>query len=137
MRVMILKIGGRKGIPKNLSSQEFGEVRVNFLVWIITILYVEGPNCSENSWEVFGWFFAIERLPKWPFRTKNTTTILKIVKYYAVVILLLPPNLLRRGPFFERKTVCNSQDSKSPRRTKNTTRSEFTIRVTWVATPFL
>ena len=27
---------GPKGIPKNLSSQHFGEVRVNFLVWILT-----------------------------------------------------------------------------------------------------
>ena len=27
-----LCIGARKGIPKNLSSQDFGEVRVNFLV---------------------------------------------------------------------------------------------------------
>ena len=26
------RIGARKGIPKNWSSQDFGEVRVNFLV---------------------------------------------------------------------------------------------------------
>ena len=49
--------------------------------------------------------------PKGPFRTKNTTTIAKIVNYYAVVFLLRPPNLLRRGPFFERKNVCNSQEN--------------------------
>ena len=50
-------------------------------------------------------------VPKGPFRTKNTTTIVKIVNYYAVVILLRPPNLLRCGPFFERKNVCNSQEN--------------------------
>ena len=50
-------------------------------------------------------------LPKGPFRTKNTTTIVKIVNYYAVVFLLRPPNLVRRGPFFERKNVCNSQEN--------------------------
>ena len=31
------------------------------------------------------------------------------MNYYAVVFLLRPPNLLRRGPFVERKNVCNSQ----------------------------
>ena len=41
--------------------------------------------------------------PKGPFRTKNTTTIEKIVNYYAVVFLLRPPHLLRHGPFLERK----------------------------------
>ena len=50
-------------------------------------------------------------MPKGPFRTKNTTTIAKIVNYYAVVFLLRPPNLVRRGPLFERKNVCNSQES--------------------------
>ena len=50
-------------------------------------------------------------LPKGPFRTQNTTTIVKIVNYYAVVLLLRPPNLVRRGPFFERKNVCNSQEN--------------------------
>ena len=34
-------------------------------------------------------------LPKGPFRTKNTTTIAKIVNYYAVVFLLRPPDLQR------------------------------------------
>ena len=29
---MALSVEARKGIPKNLSSQDFGEVRVNFLV---------------------------------------------------------------------------------------------------------
>ena len=52
-------------------------------------------------------------LPKGPFRTKKTTTIVKVVNYYAVVFLLRPPNLLRRGPFFERKNVCNSQETVS------------------------
>ena len=50
-------------------------------------------------------------LPEGPFRTKNTTTIAKIVNYYAVVFSLRPPNLLRRGPFLERKNVCNSQEN--------------------------
>ena len=30
------------------------------------ILWIEGPSCSENSWEGFGWFFAIERLFRSP-----------------------------------------------------------------------
>ena len=72
--------------------------------------------------------------PKGSLRTKNTTTIVKTVNCYAVVFLLRPPNLLRRGPFFDLqfpgkwcpRKVCH--DSKSPRRTKNTTRSEFTTR---------
>ena len=51
------------------------------------------------------------QIPKGPFRTKNTTTIAKIVNYYAVVFLLRPPNLLRPGPFLERKNVCNSQEN--------------------------
>ena len=50
------------------------------------------------------------KLPKGPFRTKNTTTIAKIVNYYAAVFLLRPQNLVRRGPFFEGKNVCNSQE---------------------------
>ena len=53
-----------KGIPMNVSSQVWGEVRVNFVGRFPTkpfILGIEGPNCSENSWEGFGWFFAIER----------------------------------------------------------------------------
>ena len=49
--------------------------------------------------------------PRGPFRTKNTTTIAKIVNYYAVVFLLRPPDLLRRGPFSERENVCNSQEN--------------------------
>ena len=50
-------------------------------------------------------------MPKGPFRTKNTTTIARVLNYYAVVFLLRPPNLVRRGPFFERKNVCNSQEN--------------------------
>ena len=50
-------------------------------------------------------------IPKGPLRTKNTTTIAKIVNYYAVVFLLRPPDLLRRGPFSERENVCNSQEN--------------------------
>ena len=48
---------------------------------------------------------------KGPFRTKNTTTIEKLVNYYAVAFLLRPLYLLRRGPFFERKNVCNSLEN--------------------------
>ena len=76
--------------------------------------------------------------PKGPFRTKNTTAIAKIVNYYAVVFLLRPPNLVRRGPFFERKNVCNSQENgvrtrraaivNHPAVLKNSTRSRFTTR---------
>ena len=57
------------------------------------------PNLSEVAF------------PKGPFRTKNTTTIEKIVNYYAVVFLLRPPNLLRHGPFLERENACNSQEN--------------------------
>ena len=39
------------------------------------VLCVESPNCSENSWEVFGWFFVIERL----FRSPNKICTLKIL----------------------------------------------------------
>ena len=56
-------------------------------------------------------FRLYSQSPKGPFRTKNTTKIVKIVNYYAVVFLLRPPNLVRSGPFFERKNVCNSQES--------------------------
>ena len=34
-----------------------------------------------------------------------------MVNYYAVVFLLRPPYLLPRGPFFGRKSVCNSQEN--------------------------
>ena len=33
------------------------------------------------------------------------------MNYYAVVFLLRPPNLVRRGPFCQRKNVCNSQEN--------------------------
>ena len=76
--------------------------------------------------------------PKGPFRTKNTTTIVKIVNYYAVVFLLRPPPKFTTP--WRGKNVSISQengvrnkvgrDSKSPRRTKNTTRSKFTTRST-------
>ena len=49
--------------------------------------------------------------PKGPFRTKSATTIAKIVNYNAVVFLLRPPYLLRWGPFFETKNVCDSQEN--------------------------
>ena len=45
-------------------------------------------------------------LPKGPFLTKNATTTAHIVNYYTVVFFLL-----RRGPFFDRKNVCNSQEN--------------------------
>ena len=49
--------------------------------------------------------------PKGPFRTKNATTIAKIVNYYAVVFLLRPPDSLLRRPFSEKENVCNSQEN--------------------------
>ena len=71
------------------------------------------PSPSRRPLLTFKRLFAerttLADLPKGPFRTKNTTTIVKIVNYYAVVFLLRPPNLVRSGPFFERKNVCNSQ----------------------------
>ena len=79
-----------------------------------------GENClafcrqGNSRREVGGNFpgnLISRKLPKGPFRTKNTTTIAKIVNYYAVVYLLRPPNLLRRGPFLERRNVCNSQEN--------------------------
>ena len=73
-----------------------------------------GPRILTNSqgWPSDSeWPSACPLTPKGPFRTKNTTTIAKIVNYYAVVFLLRPPNLLRREPFFERKNVCNSQEN--------------------------
>ena len=39
-RLQIWNIEGRKGIPKNLSPQVLGEVRVNFLGWIPTKPFV-------------------------------------------------------------------------------------------------
>ena len=82
--------------------------------------------------------FFLPQVPKGPFRTKNTTAIAKIVNYHAVVFLLRPPNLVRRGPFFERKNVCNSQENgvrtrraaivNHPAVLKNSTRSRFTTR---------
>ena len=98
-------------------------------------LWSDRPNCSHNVSQKVK---RISRLPKGPFRTKNTTTVVKIVNYYAVVFLLRPPNLLRRGPFFEREKCLQFpgkwcphkalRNSKSARRTKNTTCSQFTTR---------
>ena len=50
-------------------------------------------------------------LSKGPCHTNNTTTIAKILNYYAVVFLLRPPHLLRCGPFCERQNVRNSQEN--------------------------
>ena len=55
--------------------------------------------------------YDYSNLPKGPSRIKNTTTIEKVVNYYAVVFLLRPPYLLCREPSFERKNVCNSQEN--------------------------
>ena len=58
------KIFPRICLPK--FSAKFGWT---FLGWIPTqtlILWIEGPNCSENSWEGFGWFFAW-----WTFRPRK------------------------------------------------------------------
>ena len=56
-------------------------------------------------------YYRCDTPPKGPFRTKNTTTIAKTVNFYAEVFLLRPPNLVRHGPFLERKNVCNSQEN--------------------------
>ena len=80
--------------------------------------FLNSESCSENTPErsqssengLFtpkGFFF----LPKGPICTKNTTTVEKIVNYYAVAFLLRPPHLLRRGPFLVRKNVCNLQET--------------------------
>ena len=71
-------------------------------------------SAVPSDWivERFQWIYLfLLQLPKGPFRTKNVTTIVKLVNYYAVVFLLRPPYLLRRGPFFERKKVFNSQEN--------------------------
>ena len=55
----------RKGIPKNFSSQVLAKFGWTFWGEFLVkpfILWIKGPNCSEKSWEGFGWFFAIERL---------------------------------------------------------------------------
>ena len=70
---------------------------------------INGEKKKNISLSMSFFTVSFSRFPKGPFRTKNTTTIVKIVNYYAVVFLLRPPNLVRRGPFFERKNVCNSQ----------------------------
>ena len=55
------------------------------------------------------------RKPKGPFRTKNATTIAKIVKLLPRSVFTTPPRfqikLLRRGPFSERENVSNSQEN--------------------------
>ena len=51
--------------------------------------------------------------PKGPFRTKNTTTVAKMVAYYAVVSLLRPPNFT---PFStERSTIIHGCGGSRPR----------------------
>ena len=56
------------------------------------ILCVEGPNCSENSWEVFGWFFAIERLFRSPIFGSWVTLVLcflrQIWSFFRLVFCL-------------------------------------------------
>ena len=120
-----------RGVKSSLKRMDWKFHAIN-RDWIFSIAGPSGKRASRGL-PSFRW-----RSPKGPFRTKITTTIVKIVNYYAVVFLLRPPNLLHRGPFFERKNVCNSQEngvrtrcgaiSKSPRRTKNTTRSKCTTR---------
>ena len=64
------KIGARKGIPKNLSSQVWAKFAWTFLgEFLLNPSFsplIKGPIRSENSWEGFGWFFAIERLLQSP-----------------------------------------------------------------------
>ena len=68
------------------------------------------PEGVPPKFFMFIGFFSFPK-PKGPFRTKNATTIAKLVNYYAVVFLLRPPNLVRRGPLLEGKNVCNSQEN--------------------------
>ena len=76
-----------------------------------TISWMAGSWVSSSLHVALQFSSIVEAIPKGPFRTKNTTMITKMVNYYAVVFSLRPPNLLRRGPFFERKNVCNSQEN--------------------------
>ena len=66
--------------------------------------HFQHPGCPKNEkWGPARWtqewswsWFGHRWQPKGPFRTKNTTTIPKIVNYYAVVFLLRPPKIYRR-----------------------------------------
>ena len=91
----------------------------------------EAPESKNPKSAIWGFQLRNPLLPpKGPFRTKNTTTIAKIVNYYAVVFLLRPPDLLRHGPFSERemsviaRKMVSAQvarrDSKSQGDSKNT-----------------
>ena len=75
-------------------------------------LYLVDARVQDKSCSLWGGgaCYRTEE-PKGPFRTKKTTTIVKIVNYYAAVFLLRAPNLLRRRPFLERENVCNSQEN--------------------------
>ena len=56
---------GQKRYSQEFILPSFWRSSGELLEWILTkpfILCVEGPNCSETIWEVFGWFFAIGRL---------------------------------------------------------------------------
>ena len=79
--------------------------------WPLFTVLRSGIDCFTDVLFIHGLFSAARRLPKGPFRTKNTTTIVKIANYYAVVFLLRPPYLLRHRPFYERKNVCNCQEN--------------------------
>ena len=56
-----------KVFPRICLAKFWAKFGWTFLGWIPTkvtkplILWMEGPDCSENSWEDFGWFLAIER----------------------------------------------------------------------------
>ena len=60
----------RKVLPRIYLPKFWAILGVNFLGWIppktLRFMWVEGPNRSENSWEGFGWFVAIERLFRSP-----------------------------------------------------------------------
>ena len=63
------KLGARKGIPKNCLPKfraKFGWTFWGEFLLKPFILWIKGPNRSDNSWEGFGWFFAIERLLRSP-----------------------------------------------------------------------
>ena len=87
----------RACFPKeNTRIHKNGEIHELFVLALSLVWFAPGPTPDST--------------PKGPFRTKNTTTIAKIVNYYAIVFLLRPLYLLRCGPFVESKNVCNSQE---------------------------
>ena len=106
----------RVGLWQNGFFADFYFWAAGFSRQIFFLLIFVGKSAQKNPPEKSPaksskiYTTKIPDTPKGPFRTKNTTAIAKIVNYYAVVFLLRPSDLVRRGPFFERKNVCNFQE---------------------------